>query len=403
LKTCKNTEIIISCDSREIQYNSKKYKNEVNMITIHSVSSKRDWKQFFEFPNHLYKDNPYYVPTLVLDEKWNFNPKKNPAFEYIDSVAFLAEKDGKVVGRIAALINHKLNKAQQKKYMRFTRYDVIDDIEVSTLLFKKVFSWGKQKGMDTIIGPIGFSDLDKQGLLVEGFDQLGMFITLYNHPYYHEHLQQLGFTKDADWVEYKVYVPEQIDPRIARISEIAQKRHGYRLLSFTRKKEVLPYAHQMFHMYNESFANLYGFCPLTDGQINLAIKQFLSLVSLEYLYIVVDATGTVIGFGIMVPSLSQAMQKSHGHLFPLGFVRILQSLKKYDVLDMYLIAVKPEYMGRGVNAIILHEGLKKAMENGVKYAETGPELEDNDNIQTQWKSFRTEQHKRRRCYIRPLE
>ena len=373
------------------------------MITIHSVSSKRDWKQFFAFPNQLYKNNPYYVPTLILDEKWNFNPKKNPAFEYIDVVAFLAKEDGKVVGRIAALINHKLNKAQQKKYIRFTRYDVIDDIAVSKLLFEKVFSWGRQKGMDTIIGPIGFSDLDKQGLLVEGFDQLSMFITLYNHPYYHEHLQQLGFTKDVDWVEYKVFVPEKIDPRIERISEIAQKRHGYRLLSFTSKKKVLPYAHQMFHMYNEAFAELYGFCPLTDGQINLAIKQFLSLVSLEYIYVVVDANEKVIGFGIMVPSLSLAMQKSRGRLLPLGFVRILRSLKKHEVLDMYLIAVKPEYMGRGVNAIILQEGIKTALANGVRYAETGPELEYNENVQTQWKSFKTEQHKRRRCYIRTLE
>ncbi len=196
--------------------------------------------------------------------------------------------------------------------MRFTRYDVIDDIEVSRLLFEKVFSWGgKEKGMDTIIGPIGFSDLDKQGLLVEGFDQLSMFITLYNHPYYHEHLQQLGgFIKDVDWVEYKVFVPEQIDPRIERISEIAQKRHGYRLLSFASKKKVLPYAHQMFHMYNEAFAELYGFCPLTDGQINLAIKQFLSLVSLEYIYVVVDAKEKVIGFGIMVlPSLWQCRNR----------------------------------------------------------------------------------------------
>jgi len=372
------------------------------MITIHSVSSKHDWNQFFAFPNQLYKDNPYYVPTLVFDEKLNFNPKKNPAFEYVDSVAFLAKKEGKVVGRIAALINHKLNKAQQRNYMRFTRYDVIDDMEVSRLLFEKVFSWGKEKGMDTIIGPIGFSDLDKQGLLVEGFDQLSMFITLYNHPYYHQHLQQLGFIKDVDWVEYKVFVPEQIDPRIERISEIAQKRHGYRLLSFASKKEILPYAHQIFHMYNDSFANLYGFCPLSDGQINLAIKQFLSLVSLEYIHVVVDAAGSVIGFGIMAPSLSRAMQKSHGHLFPFGFIRILRAIRKHDILDMYLIAVKPEYLGRGVNAIILHEGLKIAIKNGVQFAETGPELEYNNNVQTQWKNFQTEQHKRRRCYIRPL-
>lgn len=373
------------------------------MISVQQIHTNRDWELFFNFPNLLYKDNPYYVPTLLLDERWNFNPKKNPAFEYCETIAFLARKEGKVVGRIAALINHKLNKAKGQQYMRFTRFDVIDDIQVSRLLFEAIFAWGKQKGMDTIIGPIGFSDLDKQGLLVEGFDQISMFITLYNHPYYHEHLTQLGFAKDIDWVEYKVFVPEQIDPRIVRISEIAQRRHGYRLLSFSSKKEVIPYAHQMFHMYNDSFANLYGFCPLSDGQIDMAIKQFFSLVSLQYIFVVVDDAQSVIGFGIMVPSLSKALQTSRGRIFPFGFIPILRALKKHQVLDMYLIAVKPEYFGRGVNAIILHEGIKRAMANGVLYAETGPELENNDNVQTQWKSFKTEQHKRRRCYIRPLD
>lgn len=373
------------------------------MISVHPVSTKHDWKLFFDFPNRLYTDNPYYVPTLLLDEKWNFNPKKNPAFEYCETIAFLARKDGKVVGRVAGLINHKLNKIKNQAYMRFSRYDVIDDIEVSRLLFDAVLAWGRQKGMNTVIGPIGFSDLDKQGLLVEGFDQIGMFITLYNHPYYHEHLTQLGFTKDIDWVEYKVFVPPKPDPRIERICEFAQKRHGYRLLSFSKKKEVMPYAHQMFHMYNESFAKLYGFCPLSDGQIDMAIKQFFSLISLEYIFVVVDAQQSVIGFGIMVPSLSKPLQASRGRIFPLGFLHILKALKTHQVLDMYLIAVKPEYFGRGVNAIIMNEGIKRAIANGVLYAETGPELEDNNNVQTQWKSFHTEQHKRRRCYIRSLD
>jgi ribosomal protein S18 acetylase RimI-like enzyme len=376
---------------------------EVLMISVHPVSTKHDWKLFFDFPNHLYADNPYYVPTLLLDEKWNFNPKKNPAYEYCETIAFLARKDGKVVGRVAGLINHKLNTVKEQAYMRFTRYDVIDDLEVSRLLFDAVLAWGRQKGMNTVIGPIGFSDLDKQGLLVEGFDQIGMFITLYNHPYYHEHLKELGFAKDVDWVEYKVFVPQKPDPRIERICEIAQKRHGYRLLSFSKKKEVIPYAHQMFHMYNESFAKLYGFCPLSDGQIDMAIKQFFSLVSLEYIFVVVDAQQSVIGFGIMVPSLSKPLQSSRGRIFPLGFLHILKALKTHQVLDMYLIAVKPEYFGRGVNAIIMNAGIKRAIANGVLYAETGPELENNDNVQTQWKSFHTEQHKRRRCYIRSLD
>lgn len=372
------------------------------MATIKQVVSKKDWNRFFTFPNEFYRDNPYYVPTLLFDEKWNFNPKKNPAYEYVETIAFIAEDGGKIVGRIAGLINHKLNFMKQEKKMRFTRFDVIDDKKVSEALFEAVSTWGKEKGMETIIGPIGFSDLDKQGLLVEGFDQQGMFITLYNHPYYHDHLAHLGFDKEVDWVEYKVFVPEKADNRIERICDIAMKRHGYRLLEFKRKKEVIPYARQMFKMYNDSFAQLYGFCPLSDGQIDMAINQFISLVSLEYVFIVVDKNDSVIGFGIMVPSLSDAVKRSNGHLFPLGLLRIKKALVNYDVLDMYLIAVKPEFLGRGVNAVIMNEGIKRAIANGVQFAETGPELEDNDNVQTQWKSFKVEQHKRRRCYGKTL-
>lgn len=372
------------------------------MITVQQVTTNHEWNLFFTFPNKLYKGNPYYVPTLLLDERLNFNPHKNPAFEFTDSVAFLASDDGKVVGRIAALINNKLNEANQSNTMRFTRFDVIDDIEVSRMLFEKIFAWGKEQGMERVIGPIGFSDLDKQGLLIEGFDQVSMFITLYNHPYYQKHLEELGFTKEVDWVEYKIHVPTQVDARIERVSNLAQKRHGYRLLSFSHKKEVLPYAHKIFHMYNEAYADLYGFYSLNDRQVDLAIRQFLSLISLEYIFVVVDAANNVIGFGIMAPSLSKALQRNEGRLFPLGFMQILKAKRNHEIMDFYLIAVKPEYLGRGVNVIILHEGLKRAIANGVRYAETGPELETNIKVQSQWKSFTREQHKRRRCFIRPL-
>ena len=372
------------------------------MVSIMEVTTRRDWDRFFTFPLDLYKDNPYYVPTLTYDEKWNFNPKKNPAYEYCETVAYLALQEGRVVGRMAGLINHRLNELKSMKQARFTRYDVIDDIEVSRALIDSVTSWAGEKGMESIIGPIGFSDLDKQGLLVEGFDEKGMFITLYNHPYYSEHLEQLGFIKDVDWVEYQIKVPEKNDERIERICTIAMKRHGYRIKEFRRKKEVIPYAYQMFYMYNDAFAQLYGFCPLNEGQIKMAIDQFIALVSLEYIFIVVDPKDQVVGFGIMAPSLADAVKKSGGRLFPFGFLRILSAIRHHTILDLYLIAVKPEYMGRGVNAVIMNEGIKRAIANGVKYAETGPELEDNDNVQSQWKTFETRQHKRRRCYIRKI-
>jgi hypothetical protein len=273
---------------------------------------------------------------------------------------------------------------------------------VTKELVEAVSVWAKEKGMDTLIGPIGFSDLDKQGLLIEGFDQPGMFITLYNHPYYKDHLEQLGFEKDIDWIEFKITVPEKVDERIERICDIAQNRHGYRLLSYKRKKDVIPYVRKMFRMYNDSFANLYGFCPLTDAQIEMAIKQFVSLVSLEYVLIVVDKQDEVLGFGLMVPSLAQAVKASKGKLFPLGWLRIMRALKTHTILDMYIIAVKPEYLGRGVNAVIMNEGIKRAIANHVQFAETGPELEDNMNVQTQWKSFEHVQHKRRRCYKKSI-
>lgn len=373
------------------------------MVEIKKVASRRDYQRFFSFPNILYKQNPYYVPALTQDEKNMFNAKRNPAYAYTDTIAFLAFKDGKVAGRIAALVNHKLNDEKHQRQMRFTRFDVVDDVSVSEALFNAVFAWGKSMGIEQIVGPLGFTELDKQGLLVEGFDQMGMAITLYNHPYYQRHMELLGFKKEVDWVEYKIFVPEKSDDRIERICEIAKRRHGYRLLEFKRKRDVIPYARSMFRMYNSTFADFYGFCPLNEEQIDMVIRQFIGMVNLEYVFIVVDAHDTVIGFGIMVPSLAKAVKRSNGRLFPCGLFRILHALRHNDVLDMYLIAVHPDYFGRGVNAVILNEGIKRAIANGVKYAETGPEFEDNEQVRSQWKSFEVEQHKRRRCYQKSLE
>ena len=375
---------------------------DMTMITIKEAHTRRERNAFFTFPLSNYKDNPYYVPSLIFDEKWNFNPRKNPAYDHVETVLFLAYDGSRVVGRVCGLINRKLNERTGDKQVRFNRFDMIDDIEVTRALIGAVESWGKERGMDTIVGPIGFSDLDKEGLLVEGFDQPAQFITIYNHPYYVEHLEKLGFGKEVDWVEYKIFVPEAQDPRIERICELAKKRNGYTLHTFTSKKKVLPYIREAFYMYNEAFSELYGFYPLTEAQIEMTISQFISIVTLEYLFIVTNKEDKVVGFGLMVPSLADAVRRSKGRLFPLGLLRIKSALKKHDVLDMYLIAVKPEYAGRGVNALILNEGIKRAIANGVKYAETGPELEDNLNVQSQWKAFKTEQHKRRRCYSKPI-
>ncbi len=372
------------------------------MITIEPVRTRRDIHLFHTFPLELYRGNPYFVPSLIFDEKQNFNPKKNPAYDHVETVCFLAYRDGEVVGRISGLINHRLNEQKDELVVRFHRFDVVDDIEVTRALMASVEQWGASRGMDRIIGPIGFSDVDREGMLVEGFDQPGMFITIYNYPYYPQHMEKLGFQKDADWVEYLITVPKQQNERIQRICDLAVKRYGYRLLTFTKKKRAFPYIRRAFVMYNDAFAHLYGFYPLSEAQVELVIRQFVNLVNLEYVFIVENKEGEVIGLGIMVPSLSDALRKSQGRLLPAGWLRILKALKQHTVLDLYLIAVKPEYQGRGVNAVILNEGIKRAVANGVLYAETGPELEDNQNVQSQWKNFEHRQHKRRRCYSKRI-
>ena len=356
-----------------------------------------------DFPNKLYKDNEYYVPAFFGDELNNLNPKKNPSYEYCETKLFLAYKDGKIVGRICALINHAYNAKKNVKQMRFCRFDVIDDFEVTKMLFAEVVKWAKERGLNQIIGPIGFNDLDKQGLLIDGFNEYSNTITLYNHPYYMTHLEKLGFVKDVDWVEYQVFAPEKIDERLLNITETIKNRYGYRVVKFKKRKEIRPYINKAFEIVNEAFAHLYGVVPITQKQIKLAVDQFVTLVNLDYLYVVENKHGEMVGFGIMVPSLNAATKKSNGRLFPLGIFRALRALKKHKVLDMYLVAVRPAYQNLGVNALILVEGMKTAIKNGVEYAETGPELETNTEVQALWKYFKTRQHRRRRCYKLDLD
>ena len=372
------------------------------MVHVRRVETARDWKEFHDFPNRLYAGNPCYVPALLSGEKKTFDPEKNPAYEYCRTICVLAEEDGKTVGRAAGIINDKVNTYSNTKDARFSRFDVVDDIEVSRALMDRLAQWAGEEGMHRLIGPMGFSGFDRQGMLVEGFEYISMMITLYNHSYYPRHLEKLGFSKEVDWVEYRIAVPEALDERIRRISAIAQKRNGYQLLDFSSKKEALPYIKKMFDVYNRAFASLYGFSPLTERQIEQTIKDYISLIPLEYVLIVTDSHDEVIGFGIMAPSVSEGVRDAQGRLFPFGWLKIRKAMKSSRVLDLYLIAVVPEYAGRGVNAVILNEGIQRAIDNGMEYAETGPELEDNENIQSQWKSFDAQQHKRRRCYVREI-
>lgn len=372
------------------------------MITIKEVKTTLDGIRFTEFPNKMYKKNPFYVPALSLDERNVFNEKKNPVFEYCEAVRYLAYYEGKIVGRIAGIINHKWNDAYQIKTGRFTRLDMNDDIEVTKALIAQVEAWAKEKGMNKLIGPIGFTDLDRQGVLVDGFDQLNMFITIYNHPYYMEHLEALGFVKDVDWTEKQIMWPQSIPEKVTRGAEIARKRYGYELVKCKRKKDVFKYVYEAFDMYNVAFNELYGFFPITNKVMDYYIKQVIALVQLNYLWFVLDKDKKVVGFTVIMPSLAEANKKANGHLFPFGWWHILRGLKKYDVIDLYFIAIDPKHQGHGIIAMIWEDGILEGLKHKVRYAETGPELELNDAIQNQWKNFEFIEHKRRRCYTKDI-
>lgn len=372
------------------------------MVEIKQVKTRGDLNRFLDFPNQLYKDSPYYVPDLRPDELSNLNPAKNPAYEHSEASQWLAFRDGKVAGRVMALLNHNVNAAWGKKQARFSRLDFIDDPEVSAALLRQAEAWALEKGMEEIVGPMGFCDFDKEGMLVEGFEELSTFVTYYNHPYYLHHLENLGYVKEADWIEYRLDVPDTVDPKIARIAEIVTKKTGCKLLEFTRSKDILPWGQAAFSLFNEAYKDLYGFVPLTEKQVQAYIKQFFGFVNPSFIKGVVDKDNQLVAFGITLPSLSKAMRKCGGRLFPFGFIHLMQAIKQNDTLDMYLVAVKPEFQNLGLYAIIMDSVYREAIKRGYKHAESNPELELNEKVQATWKFFPRRQHRRRRVFIKHL-
>ncbi len=372
-------------------------------INIREVTSKKDLKKWVDFPNKLYKDIEAYVPFLFSDEIATFTPKSNPAYEFCETKLFLAYKDGKIAGRIAGLINHAANKKWNTNTIRFTRFDFIDDYEVSSALFNKIVEWGKERGYTSVMGPIGFTDMDHEGMLVEGFNELNMSITFYNHPYYIAHMEKLGLAKDVDWVEYQITVPESIDPKFAKMSEFLQRRSGYNLVTYNNRKTLQADAYEAFKLIDEAFSVLYGTVPLTDAVIKKALADYIPIVNLKYICSVKDKAGSIAGFAVLVPSIAKALKKSNGRLFPFGIFRMLSALQgKNDTLEMFFIAVKPELQKKGLPAIIMNQILQVCVENGVKYCETGPELEVNEKVQSLWKDFNARHHKRRRCWKKEI-
>ncbi len=372
-------------------------------VTLKEVLTKRDLRRFVDFPNKLFGKDPNYVPFLAADETETFTKEKNPAYAFCDTKLFLAYKDGVLAGRIAGLVNHAYNKKWKQNAIRFTRFDFIDDFEVSEALFAAVVNWGKEQGFTRIMGPIGFTDMDHEGMLVEGFDKFGMSITFFNHPYYLTHMERLGLQKDIDWIEFRISVPEAPNERIRRIALHQEKKYGLTRVVYHDRKVLYKEAFEAFELIDKAFSVLYGTVPLTPEVIKHVIDGYIPLVKPEYICSVKDGNGKIVGFGALVPSIAKALKKSDGKLFPLGIFRLLKALKgKNDTLEMYFVAVDPAYQMKGVPAIIIDTLTEILIQNGVKYCETGPQLETNGAVHSMWGQFEKEQHKRRRCYAKGI-
>ena len=375
-------------------------------ITIKKVTTKRDLKNFIRFNYELYKDNPYSVPDLYDDMLGTFNKKKNAAFEFCDAEFFLAIREKKVVGRVCVMVNHRANQVWNQKKARFGWIDFIDDLEVSKALLETAERWAKEKGMEHLQGPLGFTDFDAEGMLVEGFQELSTMATIYNYPYYPEHMEKLGYGKDVDWVEYKIYIPEQIPEKHQRISALVQRKYELEIKKYTSAKQlVADYGQAIFELMNEAYQPLYGFAPLSQKQIEQYIKMYLPIVDLRMINLITDKSGELVGVGLSMPSLSKALQKAKGKLFPFGWFYLLKALflnHRSPVLDLLLVAIKPEYQNKGVNALLFSDLIPIYKELGFVYAESNPELEMNGKVQAQWDYFKTEQHKRRRAFTKQL-
>lgn len=375
-------------------------------ILIKKVSNKKDLRRFIRFNYELYKNNPYSVPDLYDDMVGTFSTEKNAAFEFCEADYFLAYKDDKLVGRVAAIINRRANETWNKKEVRFGWIDFVDDPEVSKALLDTVEVWGKERGMEAIVGPLGFTDMDAEGMLVEGFDQLSTMATIYNYPYYPQHMERLGFEKEADWVEYKLTVPDKLPEKFVRISEIILQKYNLKIKKLKRSEiKEKNYGQKIFDLINEAYAPLYGYSKMTQGQINQYIKTYLPLIDLRMVSLVEDEAGELIAVGISMPSLSKALQKAKGKMLPFGWFHLLKALfvKKPDVLDLLLVGVKPEYQSKGVNALLFYDLVPTYQKMGFKYGESNPELELNKKVQAQWSAFESVQHKRRRAFRKSID
>lgn len=375
-------------------------------VEIRKVQTKKELKEFIHFANDLYKGDEYYAPSLISDDYNTFDPKKNGAFDFCQAQMFLAYKEGKVAGRVMAIINNRANETWKVKQVRYGWIDFINDEEVAKALLDAVAAWGKERGMTDIAGPLGFTDFDPEGMLVVGFERVATIIGIYNYPYYPQILEKLGYTKETDWMEYRITIPDELPERYYKYADIVIAKNKLNVRKVTRRmvnKE--NYGRKFFKLINETYYKLYGFSLLSDKQIDAYTKLYLGLLDTRMVSFIENENGELVAAGVTMPDLTAALQKCGGKLFPFGWFHLLKAIfwKPCDTLDMLLVGVREDYRGKGLNAVLVTDLYPRLKAMGFKYAETTSELETNDSIQAMWKYFEREQHKRRRVYAKKIE
>lgn len=373
------------------------------MITVRQINTKKDFKKFVKFPDKLYKHNKCWVPPFELDEYNLTNPKKNACFEESEAAYFLAEEDGKVVGRVAGIISHAYNQKNNAKRARFSRFECIDNHEVADKLLKAAEDWARSKGMTSIHGPLGFNDLEREGLLVSGFDKVGCYLTSYNYPYYQKFIEDNGYTPDARWVEWRIPVPNNKNERVERVCKVVQKRYGFYEKQFKTSREIIDkYGMKFFELLDECYKNIYGTIPFNEKLVKQTIESFKLIIDKRYVSLIFNKEDELIGFGVGFPSLAKAMIKCRGRFLPTGIFHLLHAIKNPKVLELGLIAVKPEYQKKGVTSVIINNMLERMINNGIEYCDTGCQLEDNLPAIAALDMFEREAIRRKICYIKDL-
>lgn len=371
-------------------------------VTITEVVSRRDKEAFVRLPHALYRENPYWVPSMDADEHHTFDPRKNPAFEFCTAKRWLAYKDGALAGRIAGIINRRYIETWKHRYARFGWADFVDDAEVSAALFGTVEAWARENGMEGIQGPLGFSDFDHQGMLVEGFDVLAELSGVYNFPYYPEHLKNQAYVKETDWLEFRITLTGDAYDKIGRMAQIVEKRFNLHAVPMRTKKDVMQRVPDVFRLINDCYKDLFGFVQFTDAQVEYYRAAYFSFIRPSFVQIIEDADHRLAGFGLTLPSLSLALRRAGGRLLPFGFLHLLRALYHNDTAELLLVAIRPDLQGKGVNAMIMREGYKTFADNNITIVDASGQLETNTKVLSLWQHFQAHQNKRKRCFFKSL-